>query len=126
MVSLTSLRVSCLVVIRYKRRAAAGVDLFHAAGAGGGQHLAGAEQAVGVERVAEACHHVQVVVGEQLCHEVDLLDADAVLAGDAAAAVDALVEDLVAGGEHALAPARRRARRTAGSGGCCRRRRGRR
>ena len=37
-----------------------------------------------------------------LVHEVDLLDADAVLAGDAAAAGEALVEDLVAGRQHAL------------------------
>src|SRR5262249_28316447 len=38
----------------------------------------------------------------ELRHEIDLLDADAVLAGDAAALRDALLEDLVARREDAL------------------------
>src|SRR5262245_29030820 len=69
---------------------------------GGGEDLARAAAAFGVEGGAQPQHHVQVFGGEQLGHEVDLLDADAVLAGDAAALADALVKNLMAGGEDAL------------------------
>ena len=70
--------------------------------AAGGQHLGRAAPPFGVERVAQGDHRRQVLGGEQLGHELHLLDADAVLAGDAPADVDALVEDLVAGLEDAL------------------------
>ena len=70
-----------------------------------GSILAGLRRFVGIEGVAQAAHGRQVVVGEQLAHEADFFDADAVLAGHAAAAGDALVENFAAGREHALRPA---------------------
>ena len=64
--------------------------LLHAAAAGGGEHFAGAEVAAGVEGGAEAVHDFEGGGGEHLPHEFELLHADAVLAGDAAAAGEAL------------------------------------
>src|SRR5947209_5655016 len=69
--------------------------------AGGRQHLVRAAAPVRVEGGAQPQHHGQVLGGEEAGHEVDLLDADAVLAGDAAAALHALLEDGVAGGQDA-------------------------
>src|SRR5262245_48891479 len=83
-----------------KRRPAAGLALLDA-GAGGRQHLVGAATVIGVERGPQAHHHGQIVGGKQARHEVNFLDADAMLAGDAAADRDAFFQDLVAGGEDA-------------------------
>src|SRR5262245_43097755 len=82
-------------------RSAAGLALLDA-GAGGGEHLGGAAAILWVEGGAQPEHGVQVLGGEQPRHEVGLLDADAVLAGDAAAASQAFFQDLVPGGEDAL------------------------
>ena len=73
----------------------AGLD----ARARGGQHLPRAAPALRVEGLPQPQHHVQVFGREQLGHEVELFDADAVLAGDAASQVDTLLENLVAGFE---------------------------
>src|SRR5207244_10021641 len=73
----------------------AGLD----AGAGGGEHFAGAALSVGIKGRAQPGHHHQVLGREQLKHEVNFLDADAVLAGDAAAALEALLQNLATGGQ---------------------------
>src|SRR6478672_722986 len=85
-----------------KRRAAAGVFLFHPTAAGRGEHLVRTEVAAGIERFAEIFHSGQVGWREHLVHEADFFDADAMLAGNAAAASEALIEDLVARGQDAL------------------------
>ena len=51
-----------------------------------GSIFAGLQRLSGLNAVAQPQHHRQVFRREQLRHEVDLLDADAVLAGHAAAA----------------------------------------
>ena len=47
-------------------------------------------------------HHGQIFGCEEFRHEVDLLDADAVLPSHAAAQANAFVEDFVAGREDAF------------------------
>src|SRR5262249_58193401 len=66
------------------------------------RHRRRAAEVGGVERRTQPQHHRQVLRREQLRHEVDLLDADAVLPGDAAAAADALLQDFVARRQHPL------------------------
>src|SRR5262249_37155376 len=66
------------------------------------QHLVRAATALLVERRPQPQHPVEVLRREQLRPEVQLLHAHAVLARDAAARADALVENLVAGRQHAL------------------------
>src|SRR4051812_35871879 len=56
-----------------------------AAALGGGEGLAGVEALVGAESRLEARHRCHVVVAEDPGHEVALLQAHAMLAGDAAA-----------------------------------------
>src|SRR5262249_44730088 len=58
-----------------------------------GQHLARVREPGRVEGLAEAVHHREVVGAEELGHRAHLVDADAVLAGERAARVDADVED---------------------------------
>src|SRR5690349_10015471 len=53
------------------------------------EHLAGVEQAFGIERAFQALLMRKVDLGEHLAHEVALLDADAVLAGQHTAHTDA-------------------------------------
>ena len=53
-----------------------------------------------VEGAAQAQHLFQIGRREEFGHEVKLFDADAMLAGHAAAAVNALLEDLVTGRQH--------------------------
>src|SRR3954451_7937364 len=65
------------------------------------EHLGRAATPLGVEGGPEGGHRGEVVGGEELGHELQLLDADAVLTGDAAADGDAFLQDLVAGQEHA-------------------------
>ena len=65
----------------------AGVHL--AAALRGRERLAGVEALAGAERQLEPRHRRQVGLGEDPGHEVALLEADAVLAGDRAAGVDA-------------------------------------
>ena len=52
---------------------------------------------VWVENEAEALHRIEIVRVELLRHEIDFLDADAVLAGDASSECDAFVKDVVPG-----------------------------
>src|SRR4051794_14658087 len=63
------------------------------------ENLSRATSVFRIKRAAQAKHLIKVTRRKQLRHEVNLLDADAVLAGDAAAAGDALVEDFEAGRE---------------------------
>ena len=88
--------------------------------------LARVRQPGGVERAAQALERVQVGLGEHLRHVLLLVDADAVLAGDRAAGVQAGVDDQARQllGLLGLALDARRRNRPAGAG--CRRRRGRR
>ncbi len=75
--------------------------MFHAAGAGGGEHLLGAASAIGIERFADIVHHGQIVFREELTHEVDLLDSNAVLSGNAPAEFNALRENFITSEHHA-------------------------
>src|SRR4051812_14061760 len=68
----------------------------------GGKDLRRAAPALRVEGVPDRDHGGEVLGGEELRHERDLLDADSVFARDAAADADALLEDLVAGVQNAL------------------------
>ena len=77
------------------------MELFAAASATGGEELAAAEEARGVEGVVEAGHGGQVVVVEHAIHEANFFQADAVLAGDTAPAVETFLEDFATGREHA-------------------------
>src|SRR5215207_5546130 len=56
--------------------------------------LAGVRAAVGVERAAQVLERREVVGSEHLRHVTHLVDADAVLAGQRAARVEARLEDL--------------------------------
>src|SRR5581483_5150867 len=58
------------------------------------QHFAGVAEPVLVPRRLDAAHHVHVGLGEDERHEVTLLDADAVLAGQRAADVGADLQHL--------------------------------
>ena len=60
---------------------------------GVGNTLPGLEMFCGVEGAAHQLHGVQVLVGEHARHVLRLVHADAVLAGDRAAVLDAEVED---------------------------------
>ena len=62
----------------------------------------GAAAAGRIEDFADVGHDFDVCLAEEFVHEGDLLDADAVLAGDAAAEFDALGEDFVARFNHSL------------------------
>ena len=66
-----------------------------------GEHLVRIAAALGIEHAPQQPHRVQILRSELLRHEIDFLHADAVLARDAAAQLDALFQDLVAGGERA-------------------------
>src|SRR6188472_3661099 len=59
----------------------------------GREDLAGVGQVRRVERAAQRLHGVEVVVGEHPRHVLRLVHADAVLAGDGPAVLDAEVED---------------------------------
>ena len=61
---------------------------------GVGSTLPGLQSRCRIDRVAHLLHHVEVVVGEHPRHVVLLVGADAVLAGDRAAGLDAVGEDL--------------------------------
>src|SRR5438105_3567140 len=60
----------------------------------GREHLAGVEQALGVEGAFEPLLLVQIDLGEHRRHQVALLDADAVLAGQHAADLDAELQNV--------------------------------
>ena len=67
-----------------------------------GEELLGVRDVVRIEGVAHAVHGGEVGFGEHVAHDALLLSADAVLAGDGAAGVDAELEDLVGEIECAL------------------------
>ena len=79
-----------------------------------------------VERAAQALERVEVGLVEHLRHVLLLVDADAVLAGDRAAGVQARVEDLARTAPRPARPRPRCGRRNRPAGAGCRRRRGRR
>src|SRR5262245_14873076 len=60
------------------------------------EHFSGVEQALGVECALHALLLIEIDLREHRRHEVALLDADAVLAGENAADLDAQLEDLSA------------------------------
>ena len=66
---------------------------FFAAEARSGEHFGGIGKLERVEGAADAVHGVEVGLGEHLGHHLLFLLADAVLAGDGAAGVDAHFED---------------------------------
>src|SRR5262245_3356819 len=72
------------------------------AGAGRRQHLVGAAAVLRVEGRAQPQHQRQVLRREQSRHEVDLLDANAVLSCHTAPLANTLLEDLMTGGQHAF------------------------
>src|SRR6516165_10343928 len=59
----------------------------------GREHLAGIREPGRVEPGAKELHRLEVPLREELRHRARLVDADAVLAGERAARVDARVED---------------------------------
>ena len=61
-----------------------------------GEHLVGAAAVLGIEGRSKADHHGQVLGREEFGHEIEFLDADAVLARHATTLFDALVEDFMA------------------------------
>src|SRR5689334_2430275 len=82
---------------KVRKRHLAGVDM-HAAELGaavqGRKHFSGIEQALRVEGAFDALLLVQIDVGKHLAHQVALLDADAVLAGQDAAELDAAAQNV--------------------------------
>ena len=62
-----------------------------------GEHLAGIEQVVGIEGAFHAHLLVEIDLGELLAHQVALLDADTVLAGQHAAHLHAKPQNVGAG-----------------------------
>jgi hypothetical protein len=65
------------------------MNLLHSTRARRGQQFPRAQQSAGVQRIAQARHYGQVVVRKHAIHETDFLQPDAVLAGNAAAALEA-------------------------------------
>ena len=82
------------------RHAAARLHVLDAS-AGRWENLMRGTTVLRIERTAQPQHLLQIGRAKQLRHEIQLLDADAVLAGDAAAAGDALVQDFRARFQHA-------------------------
>src|SRR5882724_1261782 len=76
--------------------------LLHPATPGDRKHLIGAEISARIEGIAEVFHGGEVRRREHLAHKANLFHANAVLARDAAAARQALIENLIAGGENPL------------------------
>ena len=67
-----------------------------------GNSLPGLNRPSGIERIAKPRHDIEVVIRKHAIHETDFLQADAVLARNAATAIEAFAEDLAAGGQHTL------------------------
>src|SRR5215831_17303731 len=84
-----------------RERHLAGVDM-HAAELGAAmqrrEDFAGVEQALRIEGAFQALLLVEVDLGEHLAHQVALLDADAMLAGEYAAELDTAAQDVGAEG----------------------------
>ncbi len=60
----------------------------------GRKHLAGVEQALRIEGAFQALLLVEIDLGKHFRHQVALLDADAMLAGEHAAELDAAAQDV--------------------------------
>ena len=78
------------------RRPTTGMFLFEPASTGGRQHLTRAQIILWIECPSQVRHSGEVVSGEHLVHELDLLDADPVFASDASATSKTLIQDLAA------------------------------
>src|SRR4051794_36136671 len=76
------------------------------AAAAGGQDLAGVQPRIGVEEELQAADRLERLVAEQLGHQLIFLHADAVLAGDGAARLNAVGENLFAAGARLFEVAR--------------------
>ncbi len=72
------------------------------ASAGGREHLAGAAAAFRVKRRLQPGHHQEIFRSKELWHEVDFFHADAVLSGDAAAAPDAFIQNLMTSSQYSF------------------------
>src|SRR5262245_40630544 len=83
-------------------RLAVSPALFHSASPGSRQHFAWTQSTVGIKGGAQPIHRIQIVVGEKFVHEFDLFDANAMLAGYAAATGNTLFQNFGAGGQYAL------------------------
>jgi hypothetical protein len=70
------------------------------AGARGREHLAGAAATFRIKRRLQPGHHQEIFGSKELGHEADFFHANAVLAGDAAAAADAFIQNLMTGRQH--------------------------
>src|SRR5262245_20845799 len=62
---------------------------------GAWKHLMRIAAAFGVEHLTQRTHGIQIVFRELLLHEINFLHADPVLAGDAAAEFDALLQNVM-------------------------------
>ncbi len=65
------------------------------------ENFLGIQQALRVEGVAHAAHHVEIGFAEEQRHQAIFFHADAVFAGDRAAHFDAELNDFVGGGDDA-------------------------
>src|SRR5580704_18399549 len=88
---------ACSKPRKFRKSELAAVDM-HAAKLGAAvqrrKHLAGVEQALGVERAFQPLLLVEVDLAEHFRHQVALLDADAMLAGQHAAEFDTTAKDI--------------------------------
>src|SRR4051812_14035746 len=66
------------------------------------QNLLRIQNAVGIENIAQARHHIDVIFAEHDGHEFQLLHANAVLAGDRSANADAIFKDFFSGRKSAF------------------------
>lgn len=69
--------------------------LFHATAASGGKDFSRAQVAPRVEGVAQIRHSRQIAIRKHFVHEMDFLHAYSMLAGDASATLQALLQDFV-------------------------------
>src|SRR5260370_10406697 len=67
-----------------------------------GEHFRWAAPIVGIECRAQSKHHLQILWGKQLRHEIDLLDTDAMFPSNASTAAQAFFKDFMASAQHAL------------------------
>src|SRR5581483_643021 len=63
------------------------------------KHLVRVATVLWIENAPQRAHRIQVVLRKLFFHEIDFFDADAVLAGHAAAEFDALAQNVMSGGE---------------------------
>jgi hypothetical protein len=66
------------------------------------ENFAGVEGGIGIESVMDAAHESEIGVGKDERHKLAFFHADAVLAGESAADLDAIADDFVGGGDGSL------------------------